>query len=219
MPDWARRVSRLLGPLAIPPRRRDEIVREMAGFIEDRYEEQLKRGESPRAARRAALARAGRWPELAEAIEGLEGHMARRWRTLWLPGLTVSVLAQGVLFALGALGAEGKTLWHPPLPPILLFWPWLLTLPLLGAAGAEWSRLRGGSHFECLIVAVFPVLAPWILFFPLGAVRILSEDIATVEKLLILLVGSVNWVVVPALALAFGALPVLRHADRTARPA
>ena len=145
--------------------------------------------------------------------------MARRWKTLWLPGLVVSVVAQGVLFGLGALGAEGKTLWHPPLPPILLFWPWLLTLPLLGAAGAEWSRLQGGGRIECLMVAVFPVLAPWLLFYPLGAAKILGEDISIGERLLVLLVGGVNWVIAPALALALGALPVLRRAERTARPA
>jgi hypothetical protein len=165
------------------------------------------------------MSRAGDWPELAQAIERLEGHMARRWRTLWLPGLVVSVVAQGLLLGLGALGAEGKTIWHPPLPPILLFWPWLLTLPLLGAAGAEWSRLQGGRRIECLMVAVFPVLAPWLLFYPLGAAKILGEDISIVERLVVLLVGGLFWVLVAALALAIGGIPVLRRAERTARPA
>jgi len=218
MPDWARRVSRRLGPLAIPPKRRDEIVREMAGFLEDRYEERLSLGESPRAALRGAMASAGRWPDLAREIERVEGQMTRRWKTMWLPGLAVSVAAQGLLLALGALGAAGRTVWHPPLPPVLLYWPWLLALPVLGAAGAAWSRQQGGTRFERLIVAVFP-LAPWLVFFPMGVARILSEDIPTSEKLLVVLVGGLNWVIVPALALVLGALPVLHRSEATARPA
>src|SRR3990172_6659732 len=190
MPDWARRVSRRLGPLAIPPKRRDEIVREMAGFLEDRYEERLSLGESPRAALRGAMASAGRWPDLAREIERVEGQMTRRWKTMWLPGLAVSVAAQGLVVALA----------------------------VLGAAGAAWSRQQGGTRFERLIVAVFP-LAPWLVFFPMGVARILSEDIPTSEKLLVVLVGGLNWVIVPALALVLGALPVLHRSEATARPA
>jgi len=94
MPDWARQVSRRLGPLAISPKRRDEIVREMAGFLEDRYEERLSLGESPRAALRGAMASAGRWPDLAREIERVEGQMTRRWKTMWLP-LTHSTARNG----------------------------------------------------------------------------------------------------------------------------
>lgn len=218
MPDWPRLVSRRLALLAVAPERRDEIVREMAGFLEDLHEERLRLGESPRAALRSVVAGAGRWPDLARELERVEGHVTRRLRTLWLPGLAVSVAAQGLLLALGELGVGGKVV-YPPQPLVFFCWPWLLALPLLGAAGAAWSRRQGGSRLERLLVAVFPVLAPWAVLFPVGAARILSLDIPTSEKLLVLLVGGLNWVMLPAVALFLGALPLLRRSDTTARTA
>lgn len=212
-------MSRRLGPLAVAPKRRDEIVREMAGFLEDRYEERLSLGDSPGTALRSAMGSAGRWPDLAREIERVEGQMARRWKTLWLPGLGISVMAQGLLLALGALGVAGEIVWRPPKPPVFFFWPWLLALPLLGAAGAAWSRQQGGSRVERLIVAVFP-LAPWLVFLPVGAAKILTEDIPTSQKLLVVLVsGLLNWVILPGLALVLGALPVLRRSEAATRPA
>jgi hypothetical protein len=219
MPDWRRVVRRRLRSLAVPPRRREQIVREMAGFLEDLYEERLELGESPRAASRTAIARAGRWSEVARELERVEGHVARRLRTLWLPGLAVAIATQGLLLVLGELGAA-QVVWHPPQPPVFLCWPWLAALPLMGAAGATWSRRQGGSRLECALVAVFPVLAPWALLFPVGAARVLSLDVPTSEKLLVLLVsGLLNWVVLPALALFLGALPVLRRPDGAAQTA
>jgi hypothetical protein len=214
MPDWRRLVSRRLHRLDVPPERRDEIAREMAGFLEDLYAERLRLGDSPRTARRAAIAGAGRWPDVVRALEREEGSVTHRLRTLWLPGLAVSVAAQGLLLALGELGAGGEVVWHPPQPPFLFFWPWLLALPLLGAAGAAWSRRQGGSRLERVLVAVFPVLAPWAVLFPVGAARVLSLDIPTSEKLLLLLVSALlNWVMLPAAALFLGALPLLRRSD------
>lgn len=193
----------------------------MAGFLEDWYEERRRLGEGPRAALRGALASAGRWPDVARELERVEGHVARRLRTLWVPGLVVSVAAQGLLIALGELGAGGTVVWHPPQPPVFICWLWLLALPLLGAAGAAWSRRQGGSRLERGLVAVFPVLAPWAVLFPVGAARVLSLDVPTNEKLLLLLVsGLLNWVMLPAAALFLGALPLLhRRSDRAARTA
>jgi hypothetical protein len=220
MPDWARWVSRRLGRLAVTPARRDLIVRDLAGFLEDLYEDRLWLGDRPRRALRHVVASAGRWPEVARQLERAEGSMERRLRTLWLPGLAVSVAAQGLLLALGELGAGGKAVWHPPQPPVLFCWPWLLALPLLGAAGAAWSRRQGGNRLERVLVAVIPVLAPWAVLFPVGAARVLSLDIPTSEKLLLLLVTVLlNWVVLPGVALLLGALPVLYRSDAAARPA
>jgi hypothetical protein len=220
MPDWRRLVSRRLHRLDVPPARRDEIAREMAGFLEDLYAERLRLGDSPRTARRAAFAGAGRWPDVVRELERVEGPMTHRLKALWLPGLGVSVAAMALLLAVSASrgGVGVRIVWHPPHPPIFFYWPWLLALPLLGAAGSAWSSRNGGDHRERLLVALFPALA-FLALFPLPLVVVLATDAARGIRLLVLMAYLVNWVLLPGVALLLGGWPALRWLGARRAPA
>jgi len=205
MPDWRRLVSRRLRRLDVPPERRDEIAREMAAFLEDLYAERLRLGDSPRTARRAAIAGAGRWPKVVRALEREEGAVRRRLRALWLPSLGVSLVVMGLLLAVARSGAGVQIVWHPPQPPIIFYWPWLAALPLLGAAGAGWSRRMGGGRFERALVALFPALV-FLALLLVGLAVLLRQELSAGERLVVLMVGVLNWVALPAAALLLGTL-------------
>jgi hypothetical protein len=205
MPDWRRLVSRRLRRLDVPPERRDEIAREMAGFLEDLYAERLRVGDTPRNARRAALAGAGRWPDVVRALEREEGAMRHRLKALWLPSLGLSLAAMGLLLAVARFGAGVQIVWHPPQPPVILYWPWLMALPLLGAAGTGWSRRMGGSRGERTLVTLFPALVLLALLL-VGLAALLRQELSAGEKLLVLWISVLNWAVLPAAALLLGTL-------------
>lgn len=219
MPDWRRLVGRRLGPLAVAPERRDEIVRELAAFLEDRYEERLRLGAKPRAALRDALMSAGRWPDVAREIERVEGLVTRRLKTLWLPGLGVSVVAMALLLAVARAGTGVQVFWQPPEPPVFFYWPWLLTLPLLGAAGAAWSRRQGGGRVERLFVALFPALALLAVMCVGPLVLAASGRVPGELTAWVAVVTVLNWVMLPALALLLGGLPLLHRTGPPARTA
>jgi len=211
MPDWRRLVGRRLGHAAISARRRDEIGREMAGFLEDSYEERVSRGEKPRAAARGAIAGAGRWSDVIRELERVEGFMTSRLKSLWLPGVVVSIAAVALLMGFARIPGSMKIVRFGPQAPILFFnWPWLLSLPLLGAAGAEWSRRQRGGRFERLSVALFPgfvMMVLWLLLISLGGLP--DAHLAPMLRLAKLSVMLLNWVLLPAAALLLGGLPVL----------
>jgi len=90
--------------------------------------------------------------------------MTRRFRALWLPALAVTLVAQAILSLVIFAGVRPLTIlldWkvfhsHHPLQ---FYVPFLLALPVIAAAGASWSRRRGGTPRGAALVALFPAIA------------------------------------------------------------
>ena len=218
MPDWARLLRRKLGALRVGSERRDEILRELAGFLEDRFEERLGLGESPRVAARTVIVDAGHFPNLARDLERVEDSMPHRLKTLWVPAFAVSLAAVVLLYAVARTEVGVQVFWRPPRPPFLFYWPWLLALPLIGAAGALWSRREGGTRRDRLLVATFPALTLLGMMLPVTLVRVAMSKAAGELNYGDVFLVLLNWIVLPAVALLLGALPLLRE-DRATRTA
>ncbi len=86
---WSRRRLR---KLTLPRKRRDEIERELAGFLEDRYEGAWARGPAPAASRSAKRSRRRRLGKSWSSGDRRRGEVhAQRLKALWLPGLVVAI--------------------------------------------------------------------------------------------------------------------------------
>ncbi len=73
MPDWKSLVRRHLKLPPLHHQRADRIVEEIAGQLEDLYQEALRRGASSPEAERAAFAQIDHWDELSAGITDAEG--------------------------------------------------------------------------------------------------------------------------------------------------
>ena len=213
MPDWTQVVRARLGGLGLTKQREAEIVAEIASHLEDLAEERTRQGASEADAVARALAAVPDWRRLSREIRK-EAGMNQRMRTLWLPGVTMAVLAMGDLFALGRGGLQPRILWLGGYDghAVCFYLPWLLLLLLVGAIGAFWSRRAGGARAESALAALFPVLgiaALLLLLLPIGVLLGGLEDQEMLLRLKLAAFGTLilSWVVVPGLALLLGALP------------
>jgi hypothetical protein len=233
MADWEALVSERLGALE-DERQREEIVRELAGHLEDFYQEKCARGLSKSAAMDLALAQAADWRELTQKIrlakrEG--GIMNYRTKSFWLPAL-VAFTASMVWLMILQLAIPIGLPWYPTdhlvrrvgLPPRAIsntglqiyflagpYLLWLVTQPAFGALGAYLSRRGGGERRARLVAGVFPAL----MF--LCALSFVAVIAFFVERNPFVLAHPayfamilVPWVIFPTAALALGALPFLR---------
>src|SRR5512133_2316630 len=73
MRDWKSLVRRHLKLPPLRHQRAERIVEEIAGQLDDLYQEALRDGASPRGAVRAAFARIGDWDELSARVIEAEG--------------------------------------------------------------------------------------------------------------------------------------------------
>jgi hypothetical protein len=210
MPDWRRLVERRLRNLKAPRARRDEIERELAGFLEDSYEHRMREGARPRGVLRDVIGNVGGWPQLAAALEREQIEMKTRLQALWLPVLVVG-LTGVTLTRLPHASWGGVSIVRLDSGQMMAFvWTWLLMLPLVGALGAEWSRRMGGGRREQVLVALAPAFALVIVFalMVVLAGRPASQfpQRGPIPGRLLLFV---NLVLVPTLALLLGCLPAL----------
>src|SRR5580704_4724165 len=139
---------------------RDEIVAELAGHLEEAYEEQRARGMSDAKALNHALGQVPNWRGLSRKIERAkrtEGKMNQRTRTFWLPAF-ITVTAWVLFEAILAQTSYGPRMisGHPNM--MLVIGPiWLAGQPFLGAIGAYASRRAGGTRFTRLAAGLFPM--------------------------------------------------------------
>ena len=205
------------------------VVGELAGHLENFYEDLIRRGEAEHEAERKALAQVSDWIRLRKKLErASEGDSMRNEhiRAVWLPGLLSTVVGFGLLRAILAMGArpwwvmqvEMSQFLHMDfllgehVADVLLFpIPWSLVLPLAGAAGAFASWRAGGRPGQRVIAALFPSLV-------IGGLAMLSLILrAAFERggpsdafARNLLLFSLPWVILPGLALLVGSLPFAR---------
>jgi hypothetical protein len=143
--------------------------------------------------------------------------MTRRVRALWLPAVTVTLVAEATLYLVMRSGYRPWTVFldwyvfHAQHHPLQFYVPWLAVLPFIAAAAAFWSRSQGGAPREAAVVAMFPAIAALglaIIATPLDIlVDVVIRRSHTVEHSLC---GTawllVSFVLPPGLALALGLL-------------
>ena len=142
--------------------------------------------------------------------------MTNRIKQFWIPGLLTFVLAMSFLALLQKFGPKPWVVaWGSVLPVATLYIPWLLCLPLVGVMGAYLSHRAGGSQRAVLSSIVFPVL-PYLLLFLVGFPVALIVDDHVAHNIMFsgFIVGLFAWVLLPAVALLAGGLPVQLFVSR-----
>jgi hypothetical protein len=216
MPDWREFVSQRLRGLGFSRQREEEICAELGEHLEDAYLDALKRGLSPEAAMAAAQREVSDWRRLSRKIRHVgreERTMSHTARTLWMPGITMLLIASALLLIAARLfPAE---LWSRPGAPGALLAPWLAAYLVFGAAGAWWSRRAGGSTAVRFFAGTFPLTLHLVVFLLPILVALLVEAPRHPEHVqaAFLLRAALGWVVIPGVALAIGTLPFLRNQE------
>jgi len=211
MPDWSKLVHDHLGGLGLQASERAEIVEELAGHLEEIFQELRGQGLSEEDATRGCLLEVEDWRGLGLGIEAArrkENSMNNRVRQLWLPGLLTFIISMGLLALTQIFGPKPWILsWgHPPVA--VIFIPWLLALPLVGAVGAFLSYRAGGSRrtiFSSIVFPVVPFLAAILLISP--AVLALDHFVAHNPVPAAIPMAVLGLVLAPGVALLAGGLP------------
>ena len=179
MLDWRGKVSRKLENSKFSAEEREEISRELAGYLEDLCAGAPARGLDDRAATESATAELHEDKHLGANLYRARRenamHLNDRTRRFWLPGITLLFAGAALLAA-----SQAAALWiyhaYAPVPhaqsypdlvhnlarhdgvALMIYFGWLYTLPFLGALGAHWSRRSGGSRLAQLMTGLFPLL-------------------------------------------------------------
>lgn len=211
MPDWNALVREQLAGLSLRPEERCEVIAELAGHLEESFEELRRQGLAEEAAVTRTLLQVKDWQDLRRKIQTArrkENIMSNRVRQVWLPGFATLFLST-ILLALTEI--YGPKPWiiswgHPPV--LLIYIPWLFCLPFVGAVGAYLSYRAGGSGraiFLSTIFSALPFLASIVVVLPVSLIfdHFIAHNIAPMALVLALL----GWVLIPVAALLAGGLP------------
>ena len=180
MPDWRSEVLRRLAGSKLSAAEREEIARELAGYLEAYCEDGGRAGFQEASVVQAAFA------ELDED-KSLGAHLYRarkehsmnvdgRTRQFWIPAVTVFLASAFVLAGFHALavrvyrayesemgavrgyaGLMHSVMWHDN-AAWMFYLAWLFVLPFLGAAGAYWSRREGAAPSMRIAAGLFPAV-------------------------------------------------------------
>lgn len=222
MRDWSALVRERLPEAGLPHAQREEIISELAGHLEECYEEQRMGGLSKAEALDNALGQVADWRDLSRKIERAkrtEGKMNQNTRSFWLPAfitLTAAVLFEAILAqtSYGPRMISG----HPKM--MLVIWPaWVAGQPFLGAIGAYMSQRAGGTRFARLAAGLFPMIitlagmsAAYIASLVDGILHGRIDQghfvLASLPKI------ALGVIVIPGVALFLGTLPFLKSPDR-----
>ena len=217
MPDWQELVRQRLTGLELENADSAEIVEELADHLEDQYQILLQDGVPEKGAIDCVLQKVGDWRDLKSKIESSrkkERPMNSRVSQFWLPAFLTILLATSFLMIVEALGFEpwvSSTRGGPQgtVPVAVVYLPWLVTLPFIGALGAYLSGragARGWTVFSSVIFPTVPHLAFCVIGLPTAA--ILDGHLAHNIVLPAFFVGFFAWVLLPAIALLAGGLPI-----------
>lgn len=214
MRDWRAYVREHLGLLCFGRVEEEEVVRELAGHLEECYTALREQGIPEEEAFSQTCERAGNWEELQRGIVSArqEGMMSDRVRQVWVPGL-VTLLSSYIALAILQWAGTRPLASHPGEPRGIVFYvPWLLILPMIGAVGGYMSRRARGSGWRVYFAASLPALALgafFLLLFPLALV--IDRQVSLETKGTALAASMVGWVILPGLLLSVGvALQSLR---------
>ena len=217
MRDWQKLVRERLSGRGLTAAQQDEVVAELAGHLEDRYERERALGLDVPDAIRCALNEVDDWHALARRIyraRRQEDLMNYRTKSLWVPALVCTLAAMGSRMLLMIEGIEPRVLYAGSKAGSMgleIYLPWLVMLPVIGALAAYLSRRADGKRPARIVAALFPSLI-FVGLFLLGlTVTIFSHHRTPARELLIAFgLAELNWIVIPGAALFLGALPFLR---------
>lgn len=97
-----------------------------------------------------------------------------------------------------------------------VIWPWIVFgLPLVGTAVAWRSRTAHGTRAQRILAAIFPAIVPALVLCVTTGGDIVRRTCGTaVECLNMAAAHWLAWIILPAAALACGALPFVLRANR-----
>jgi hypothetical protein len=127
MPDWKALVREHAGSFGLPHELEEEVVAELAGHLQDLYEEGREQGLCQSEAIDRSLEQVCDWRRLAQQIERAkceEGIMNHRTKALWLPGMIGMAQAAGWMFFLQRTLAPGQGPWKHAGLPLALYLLW-----------------------------------------------------------------------------------------------
>ena len=211
MPDWKALVCKHLGNSGLTHELEEEVVSELAGHLEDCYEELRAQGLCKSEAVDHALERVADWHQLAQQIQGVkrkEEIVNHRTKALWLPGLISLALSAGWMFLLQRTLAQGQPPWKHAGLPLGLYILWLTSLPLFGAMSAYASKRLGGERRSRIAASLFlPILM--LVFCIAVTIRVATTADGRPVQWANTFLTALNWVILPGLALLLGAFPFL----------
>jgi hypothetical protein len=215
-PDFSFLVRERLGELKLDSAEQEEIIAELAGHLEEAYEQLRAKGLCNSEALQRSL-EGTHWRQLSRKIQSAkckEGFMNDRTRKFWLPALVSLAISEGVLLAVSVTVATHAQLWR--LGAAAMYVPWLISLPFAGAAGAYLAR-RGGSGRKTLLAAsLFPAAIG--LFFVLGgiAITVIWVRVFARPQWFYISLAFLVGVLIPCVALWLGTLPFLKAREERA---
>jgi hypothetical protein len=214
MRDWKTLVEERLGAMNTVHTQQGEIVAELAGYLEDLYEEQRAQGVCESEAIERALVELADGRRLGRRIrKSKENDMNERTRKFWLPALANVAAACALIAITAQLSYLPRVILMRSEAAMLVYPAWLLGQPLLGALGAYFSRRAGGNRLTRITAGLFPSI---VMLAGICAVIIVQKilqgrggfgrmDTATFARAMVVVI------LIPSAAMLVGAFPFLRE--------
>ncbi len=236
MPDWEGLVQQRLGRLHLAPAAENEIIRELAGHLEDRYLAARAAGASEQQARDAALRELGNPQGLARRLRGQKEtlmNMTPLKKRVLLPAGVALVLSGFSIWIAYIYGPKHIAyFWESKSNGILYAYSYsgvgfykalLIAMLLIGGVAAWLARRRGATVAQRLLVAALPALLNVLIF---AAGTVLSATLGhswqplsgRAPVLMAPHVGTVPWLITPVAYALLGAAPFLFSKGRDQQP-
>lgn len=207
MRNWQAEVRRKFEKFEMP----EEVLREIAGHLEELYETSRNEGTSEEDAIGYCNTELGDVAEVGGRILQIRGgisFMNSRVKRVWIPGAVAFAAAIALIELMPRLH------WHTSIIVVhgmvfAMYIPWLMALPFCGAAGAYLSRRSGGRTVASILSGLFPAIVPLASFGLFAFTPIIVDHQMVLLHHPIGLFRMVrDWVMFPAIALLFGVIPV-----------
>lgn len=210
MPNWTELLRERLDLRGLSPQQQEETVAELAGHLDELFDEYRAQGLNESDAVARTLGEVPDWRALAKTIQSAkreEGNMNNRTKHFWLPGLVSLTAANLILMILIRLGLQPHV-YNMRQTAMTVYFPWLAALPLCGALGAYLSRRTGGGRFARVAAGLFPAGIFLAIF---GVILLVSSILGTNRffRLSALAIAVGVWTLLPGASLLLGALPFL----------
>ena len=214
MPDWKKLVRARLADKKRGTPLDDEVVQELADYLEDACAAQTGAGISAERGIHRVIAEVKNWSRLARKIEEARGGTMVKQRTLtmWLPGVMSTTGAFLLLCASQKIGAQPRFVEVSPRMATMIYIGWLFVLPAFGGMAAWWSRRAGGSIPNRIMAALFPIfsmIAIYLVIFT--SATLTNHGLGAPNLFKSLAAALILGVLTPAVALTMGTLPFLRR--------
>ena len=212
MRDWRQMVRVRLRGMELSEKDTESVVEEISAHLEDEYNSQRASGATENQAAETALKLVEDWKILSAEIcvaKNEEGTVNHRTRAIWVPGLislTVSMLWLTFLLRIDWQPRSSFGHYAPPLMPYIL---WLVAQPLIGALGAYLSRNASGNQQARIVAGLFPAMALFgVMIVAAWSAVLVEKNSYVMHHPIHFVLGVVPWVVIPAVALFVGVLPI-----------